>query len=288
MGRENIKEARRRENMSTAAHIDRGVKAGFSAIKEKMIVMAEDIKKLQEKEKTLIEQKNDAKRRAHASFIKMSELTMLSGEKEETLRKKTESLKYSTGRLEDRQGHLSRLGEWNKSITQVPEEQLKRTEEEVRNIKTSYFTAKQKLAAGRSKVAELEEKIERREGKYAELARKEDQIRVQVEHQSKEFQLKQVREQKQVQAAREIEEKFQEMEQAYYNARRRHDTAAIALKELEVKLSQTELIHEEYKKKRTAMESTLRELLSSYSKGRETRPPPKYAEAGTAVNSSSK
>ena len=274
--------------MSTAAHIDRGVKAGFSAIKEKMVVMVEDIKKLQEKEKNLTGQKDEAKRRAHAAFIKMSELTMLTGEKEETLRKKTESLKYSTNRLEERHGHLMRLGEWNRSITQVPEEQLKNVEEQVHSVKTNYYAAKQKLAAARGKVNELEEQIEKREGKFADFVRKEDQLRVQFENQNKEFELKQVREEKQVGAANESEEKFHQMEQAYYDARRRHDIAAVALKELEIKLSQTELICEEYKKKRTAMESTLRELLSSYSKGREVRPPPKYPEKGTAVNSSSK
>ena len=274
--------------MTTAAHIDRGVKAGFGAIKEKMVAMSEEIKTLQAKEKTCIEQRNAAKKRTHAAFIKMSELTMLTGEKEETLRKATEKLKYSTQRLEDREGHLTRLGEWNRSITQIPEEKLTKTEEEVRTIKTNYFAARQKLGAARSKVGELEEKIEKRENKFSELSRKEDQMRVQYEHQNKELELKQKREGKQVYAAREVEEKFHELEQRYYNARRRHDAAAVKLKELEIKLSQTELICEEYKKKRVAMESTLRELLSSYSKGREVQPPPKYPEAGSAVNSSSR
>lgn len=272
--------------MSTAAHIDRGVKAGFGAIKEKMAAMSEDIKNLQDKEKRCIEEKNQAKRRAHAAFTKMSELTMSTGEKEEILRKKTEKLKYTMQRLDERTGHLTRLGEWNKSITQVPEEELIKTEQDLQTAKTNYYTAKQKLSAARSKLVELEERLERRENKSAELVRKEEQMRVQFEHQNKELELKQKREGKQVEAARSIEEKYHEMEKGYYDARRRHDAAAVRLKELEVKLSQTELICDEHKKKRVAMESTLRELLSSYSKGRDVQPPPRYAEAGSAVNAS--
>jgi len=274
--------------MSTAANIDRGVKAGFAAIKEKMVVMAEDIKKLQEREKTAREEKEAARNRGRAALVKMSELTMLSGEKEEILRKKTEKLQYSLQRLDERQGHLARLGEWNKSISQVPEEKLKQMEEEVLTTKKAFNATKQKLGAARSRASELEEKIEKIESKNNEYVRKDDQIRVQFVHQNKEFELKQKREKQQVDAARDVEEKYHQLEQEYYNARRRHDTASVALKELEVKLSQTELICDELKKKRTAMESTLRELLSSYSKGREVRPPPKYPEAGTAVNSSSK
>lgn len=274
--------------MSTADHLDRGVKAGFSAIKEKMAAMSAHIKALQDKEKKCIEEKNAAKRKAHAAFIKMSELTMLTGEKEEVLRKKTEKLKHSVQRLDERSGHLTRLGEWNRSITQIPEEQLRKTEEEVNAVKTNYVVAKQKLLAARSKVGELEGKIERREGKFVDLARKEDQMRVQFEHSHKELELKQKREGKQVQAAKDIEQKYHETEQGYYGARRRHDAAAVRLKELEIKLSQTELILNEYRKKRVAMESTLRELLSSYSKGRGAQPAPRYPQAGTAVNSSTR
>ncbi|XP_065062860.1 myosin-11-like [Rhopilema esculentum] len=272
--------------MATAAHLDRGVKAGFIAIKGKMADMSENIKELEEKEKRCIEERNMLKKKTREAFAKMTELTMLTGEKEENLRKATEKLKYSLNRLEEKQGHLARLGEWNKSITQIPAEQITQTEENLRVVKTNYFTAREKLAAARARIMELEMNIEKQENKLADLSRKEEQVEVQLEHQSKECELKKTREAKQENVANSVEGRFHEMEQQFYSSRRRRDVASVRLKELEMQMSNSELRCEEFKKKRVAMESTLRELLSSYSKCREVQPPPKYPQAGTAVNSS--
>ena len=272
--------------MATATHLAMGVKAGFGAIKEKMQAMAVEVKRLENKNKETEESIADARKRYHGAFVKMSELTMLMGEKEERLRRGTEKLKYSTERLGEKEGHVLRVKDWNRKITQIPAEQITETEQHLTTVRANYSAARQKLAAARSKVQELEEKIEKRENKYSENLRREDHLQTEFEHHQREYELKQAREAKQQRAASHVEEKYREMEKNFYAARRRHDAAAIRLKELEVRLSQTEVYSEEFKKKRVAMESTLRELLSSYSKNREVSPPPKYEQAGTAVNSS--
>lgn len=272
--------------MATATHLAMGVKAGFGAIKEKMQAMAVEVKRLESKNKEYQAGIADARSRYHGAFVKMSELTMLMGEKEERLRRGTEKLKNSTERLGEKEGHVSRVKDWNTKITQIPAEQITETEQHLMTVRANYSAARQKLAEARGRVHELEEKIEKRENKYSENLRREDQLQTEFEHHQREYELKRAREAKQQHAASTVEEKYREVEKNFYAARRRHDAAAIKLKELEIRLSRTEVYSEEFKKKRVAMESTLRELLSSYSKNREVLPPPKYEQAGTAVNSS--
>lgn len=272
--------------MATADLLDRGVKGGFEAIKVKMRALSQEIKELEKNEQDWTAAKNDARRKNHSAFVRMTELTMQIGEKEEHLRKKTEKLKYELARLNEKEGHLTRVKNWNQSITQVPPEELEDLQKHVKTAKNNYLSTKQKLTDARLRVTTLEDTIERKDHKFQDMLRREDQLRNECEHQQKEFELKKKRDDKQHTATVNAEEKVQKMEKGYYNARRRHETASAALIVLEAKIAKVEVICEELKKKRLAMESTLRELLSSYSKNREIAPPPNYPQAGLAVNSS--
>eukprot|EP00794_Sanderia_malayensis_P012255 gene12255-13517_t len=272
--------------MATAAYLDKGVKGGFEAIKEKMRAMAQEIKDFEQKEKDCLAEKANARRRHHAAFVKMTELTMAIGEKEELLRKRSEELKGEGSRLYEKEGLLNRIQDWNKNITQVPAEELDELEKHVKTMKENYLTTKQKLANARQKAMSLAETVERQDHKFQDMSRREDQMRTQFEHQQKEYELKQKRDYKQQQAAENVEEKFHQTEKAYYYARRRLEVASQAQVVLEAKINKVEIVLEDMRKKRTAMESTLRELLSSYSKNRQVAPPPQYPQAGLAVNSS--
>ncbi len=271
---------------STAEHLDRGIQGSFQAIKGKMKDLSDEIKGLEQQEKDCRTAKDNARRRNHAAFVKMTELTMQIGEKEEQLRRSSEKLKYELARLDEKEGHLTRVKDWNKSITQVPPEELANLQQHVKTVKESYLTTKHKLADARQKVISLEDTIERRDHKFQDNSRREDQLRTEFEHQQKEYELKKKRDDKQQQATLLVEEKVRQTERAYYEARRRHEVASAALVALEAKIAKVEVVCEDLKKKRIAMESTLRELLSSYSKNREVAPPPQYPQAGLAVNSS--
>jgi len=273
--------------MSTAEFLDRGVKGGFQAIQEKMRSLKREIEDLQQTEKDCIAERDSAKQRHNAAFAKMSELTITIGEKEERLRKGAEKLQYAEGRLDEKEGHVTRVKVWNNSITTVPAEELEELQKHVKVLKENYLMFKQKVADGRMKITTLEDSIERRDHKVQELVRREDTLRVECEHQQREYELKQKRDGKQQYSTRAVEEKLKQMEADYYNARRRHETSAAQLVGLEAKISKAEVVCEEYKRKRTAIESTLRELLSSYSRDRQIAAPPKYAQSELAVNSAS-
>lgn len=271
--------------MSTAEFLDRGVKGGFKAIQEKMKNLKKEVEDLQQTEKDCIAGRDDARKRNGAAFAKMSELTITIGEKEEQLRKSTEKLQYAGGKLDEKEGHVVRVKDWNDSITTVPVEELEELQKHVKVLKDNYLMFKQKVADGRMKINTLEDSIERKDHKLQELVRREDTLRTECEHQQREYELKKKRDSKQHSNTRAVEEKLKEVEAGYHNARRRHETSAAQLVGLEAKISRSEVICEEYKRKRIAIESTLRELLSSYARDRQQAPPPKYPQSEFAVNS---
>ncbi len=193
--------------MATSDMLDRGIKGGFEAIKQKMRQLAVEIKDLEQMEKDCIAKNKDAKRRNHGAFVKMTELTMQIGEKEEQLRKASEKLKYQQVRLHEKEGLCSRIIDWNKNIEQVPEGEIDDLEKHLKTKKDNYNVIKQKLADARQRVVSLEDTIERKELKLRDAYKREDQLRNEYEHQQTEYELKKKRDHKQFEATLRAEAK---------------------------------------------------------------------------------
>ena len=246
------------------SNLAQGVAVGMGNIKDRMVTMSKKLKECKEREKVALEGIEKADERFKHAFGKMSQLQMDIGEKEEKLRKNEEKLKLRRERLHEKETHVENIKEFNNKLDQVSPEVLEEFEEKVKMAKEQYMKTKQKYAVIKEKAQFLEEEAERKEYKAREAERRYEMLRTQYEFTIQEWESTSKRCAKQVSAGEKAEQDYERIQRLLLKSRERQERAAKMLMSLETKIAKTEGTLEDYQRRRKSMESTLRELLSSY------------------------